>query len=204
MSSDLAFVHSGSYFHLADLADPAIAAFNPRPVYAPDMQPGELATADAVYLGCRQHPEVMARMAPEILAVLARPGTKVVIGGENQVGSWLPGVREEYRETVFWAWRTGQDTTRRLVHPEHAMWRHLNRAAVDWHHHGALYPPEGATPLVILNEGAEETGCIIYHDAASFAGQVVVTTMDPSYHHGSYFMPGATQLLYRLLRWLAE
>ncbi|NKY55528.1 hypothetical protein HGA15_04995 [Nocardia flavorosea] len=42
----------------------------------------------------------------------------------------------------------------------------------------------------------------MYYDAGTFAAEVVVSTMDASYHHGSGFMPGATQLMYRMMHWL--
>ena len=84
------------------------------------------------------------------------------------------------------------------------MWKYYTDEALHWHFHGALYPPQGAVPLVVLEEGAEEDGAIIYYDNATFPAELVVTTMDPCYHHGAGFMPGATQLLYRSLRWLAD
>lgn len=42
----------------------------------------------------------------------------------------------------------------------------------------------------------------MYYDAGTFPAEVVVSTMDASFHHGSGFMPGATQLMYRMLHWL--
>ncbi|MFF8581915.1 iron chelate uptake ABC transporter family permease subunit [Streptomyces albidoflavus] len=42
---------------------------------------------------------------------------------------------------------------------------------------------------------------LLYEDRVSTPGRLLVTTMDPVYHHGSRFMPGATQLLLGLLRW---
>src|SRR5699024_4682647 len=43
---------------------------------------------------------------------------------------------------------------------------------------------------------------LMYYDDATFAAQLVDSTMDASYHHGAGFMPGASQLLYRMLGWL--
>lgn len=45
---------------------------------------------------------------------------------------------------------------------------------------------------------------LLYYDDASFPAELVVSTMDATYHHGSGFMTGATQLLYRMLNWLAD
>jgi hypothetical protein len=173
-------------------------------LYAPELTSQALAQVDSLFVACRQHPAVMARNAPLVLEFLSRPGARVVIGGENRVSSWLPGAQEEPRPTNFWAWRTGEDPTRRPAGQGDPLWDYLDRSAVDWHHHGALTVPPGATALVTLEEGIEPPKAIIYRDPASFPAEVVVMTMDPTYHHGCGFMPGATQLLYRLLGWLGR
>ncbi|MDR1634799.1 MAG: hypothetical protein LBS27_07780 [Bifidobacteriaceae bacterium] len=198
------FLHPGSFYHLADLADPAVAARDVVDLYAPELTPSALDNTDALFVACRQHPAIMERNAPLVVDFLRRPGARVVIGGENGAGRWLPGVREEERETNFWAWRTGEDTTRRSLNPDHHLWDYLNEDSVHWHHHNAYDVPPGATPLVVLEEGNTPPKAIIYHDAVSFPAEVVVLGTDPTYHHGCGFMPGATQLLYRLLDWLGS
>nr|MDK8534707.1 hypothetical protein [Gleimia europaea] len=45
---------------------------------------------------------------------------------------------------------------------------------------------------------------LLYHDNVTFPAELVVSTMDATYHHGAGFMPGATQLLYRMLEWLGD
>ncbi len=47
----------------------------------------------------------------------------------------------------------------------------------------------------------ERDGSILFVDETNHRGRLLVTTMDPVYHHGSGFMPGATQLLYSALHW---
>lgn len=219
----VAFIHSGSFFHLATLADPAVRALDLVEVYAPEMDADSLSGCDSVFLAARQHPDVLTATAPLILAALNNTGTKVYIDGENAVGSWLPGTSDIHRGTNFWAWRTGEDVGRRSVNPDHHMWNYLNDFAVHWHYHAVLAPPPGAVPLVTL----EESGCggsnagpdpwgqdylavpdhpnvLLYHDAVTFPAEVLVSTMDSAYHHGSGFMPGASALLYRVLSWLRQ
>ncbi|MDR2374052.1 MAG: hypothetical protein LBD77_08150 [Bifidobacteriaceae bacterium] len=200
----IGFLHPGSFYHLADLADPALTAHDLVDLYAPELTAEALAGIDALFVACRQHPAVMARNAPLVVDFLRQDGHRVVIGGENGIGTWLPGACEEPRETNFWAWRTGEDTTRRSVNTDHPIWRYFTDAALHWHHHGALTVPDGATPLVILDEGITPPKAVIYHDAVSFPSELIAMTPDPTYHHGCGFMPGATQLVYRLLEWLSD
>lgn len=215
-----AFVHTGSYFHLATLKDPAVVAMDVEDVYAPDVEPGGLDAFDAVYVGARLHPGVRDRIAPILVDFLQREGTRMYIDGENAVGQWLPGTTEETRGTNFWAWRVGEDVGRRSVNQDHPFWQRMSERSVHWHYHGVLDHPEAAVPLVVLEDvgpqdrtdpwGLEyraipgHRNTLLYYDHATFPAELVVGTMDAGYHHGAGFMPGATQLLYRMLRWLGE
>lgn len=142
------------------------------------------------------------------------------IDGENAVGDWLPGTSEQARGVTFWAWRTGEDVGRRSVNQDHPFWAHLSEQSVHWHYHGVLDHPDAAVPLVKLEDCQSEESydargrsyraipghrnTLMYYDETTFAAEVVVSTMDAAYHHGSGFMPGASQLLYRMFRWLGE
>lgn len=220
--SRVAFIHTGSFFHLANLRDPAIHAMDLSDVYAPELHPGGLDGFDGVYVAARLHPGELARIAPMLVDFLKTPGARMYIDGENSVGTWLPGTTESLRGTNFWAWRIGEDVGRRSVNIDHPFWENLADDAVHWHYHGVLDHPETAVPLVRLEELPEHAGdaaprdpwatpyralpghgnTLMYFDAGSFPAEVVVSTMDASFHHGSGFMPGATQLVYRMMHWL--
>ena len=223
--SGIAFIHGASHSDLATIKDPALRAMGITEVYAPDLRPGGLDDFDGIYLAARLHPGVLARITPILLDFLAKPGARAYIDGENQVGTWLPGTTETRRGTNFWAWRIGEDVGRRSVNQDHPFWEGLAEDAVHWHYHGVLTHPASATALVklVAVEGEQEVGgpvamlggmtasyraledhpnTLMYVDEQSFAASIVVSTMDASYHHGSGFMPGATQLLYRMFLWL--
>jgi hypothetical protein len=217
----IAFVHTGSYFHLACLKDPAVVAMDVADVYAPDLKDGDLDAYDAVYVAARLHPAVRDRITPQLVTFLDRPGTRMYVDGENEVGTWLPGTTETRRGTNFWAWRIGEDVGRRSVNTEHPFWQRLSERSVHWHYHGVLTHPEAAVPLVRLQELPAENGgedpwgqnyralpdhpnTLMYIDEDTFPAELVVSTMDAAYHHGSGFMPGASQLFYRMLGWLRE
>ncbi|SLM92731.1 hypothetical protein [Brevibacterium yomogidense] len=218
----VAFVHTGSFFHLADLRDPAIRAMDITDVYAPDLEPGGLDGFDAVYVAARLHPGVLSRIAPILVEFLSTDGARMYVDGENSVGEWLPGTEETLRGTNFWAWRIGEDVGRRSVNQDHFFWQFLRDDAVHWHYHGVLSHPDSAVPLVRLEESTDpvvidgpddpwgtpyraipgHANTLMYYDAGTFPAEVVVSTMDASYHHGAGFMPGASQLVYRMLYWL--
>lgn len=199
----IAIAHTGTASQLATLADPALTPYRAEPVYLPDLQPGGLDHVDVLLVADRDHPEMLRRNAREFLRVAERGGVLLVFG-ENAAHSWLPGVAWEGRPTNFWWWRTGEDHGMRLRSPEDEIWQYFTRRAMIWHHHGIFQQPPEATPLVALEEHGVEVGATTYVDRASTAGELFVTTMDPFFHHGAAFMPGATQLLYQSLRWAED
>ncbi|MCQ1948198.1 hypothetical protein [Arthrobacter sp. zg-Y1116] len=198
----IGLLHCGTFQPLRTLADPALAPYRLESVYLPDADPAVLADLDVVIVSDRLHQGQLGRFVPAILAALSDPGKTVIVLGENKVEQWLPGVGYSFRPTVFWMWRTGEDNGTRLRLPEDPMWEFFTPWSVSWHHHGLLHPRPGARSLVVMEEDGAESGTLLYVDEANQPARLLVTTMDPVYHHGSGFMPGASQLLYSLLRWV--
>ena len=198
----IGLLHCGAFQPLRTLADPALAPYRLESVYLPEADPAVLTDLDVVLVSDRLHPGQLARFVPAILAALSDPGKTVIVLGENKVEQWLPGVGYSFRPTVFWMWRTGEDNGTRLRLPEDPMWEFFTPRSVSWHHHGLLHPRPGARSLVVMEEDGDEIGTLMYVDEVNQPARLLVTTMDPVYHHGSGFMPGASQLLYSLLRWV--
>lgn len=125
------------------------------------------------------------------------------------MSEWFPGTCEQQRPTIFWWWRTGEDSRIRRTSVDHPAAAWFTDKSLTWHYHGVLDPPAGAVSLVDLHTTDDEVdGSLLYVDEVSTPGRLLVTTMDPVYHHGSGFMPGAmpgaTQLLYSVLRWASK
>lgn len=200
----MAMLHCGGHAQLATLADPALQPYGIRSVHARTAPADALDDADVVVVADRIRTDLLTPWAPAVRA-RAEAGATVVILGENSVGDWWPDAREQVRPTIFWWWRTGEDSRIRRTDTDHPGAAWFADKALIWHYHGVLDPPEGAVSLVDLHTpDGERDGSLLYIDEVSTPGRVLVTTMDPVYHHGSGFMPGATQLLYSALRWASE
>ncbi|WP_197436314.1 hypothetical protein [Rhodococcus sp. LB1] len=194
-AATVAFLHGGSHAQLATLADPALEPYRIRPVHVRTGDLDDIRDVDVLVVADRLRPDLLTRWTDTITDCLGR-GATVVVFGENNSGDWLPGVREVSRPTVFWWWRTGEDHRLRLRSPDHPAWDYFSEHSVIWHYHGVLEPPGRAVSLVDLHtEDGERDGSVLFVDETTTAGRLLVTTMDPVYHHGSGFMPGATQLL---------
>ena len=206
-------LHCGASYHLTTLADPRMAELDPRELYLPAVAgdpAAALAGLDRVLVLDRLHPGLLARCTGALTEVPARGGTLVVLGDATE-HTWLPGVRARPTETNFWWWRTGEDPGIRTRLPEHPVWAHVPPTSTVWHHHGLLYPPADADRLTIVTapdaEEDADPGAILYHQAwprpAAPPGRLLAAAMDPSFHHGSNFMPAATSLLHGILTWLS-
>lgn len=193
-------VTGGASYHERTFADPRFSARFARNVYMPSLATGDLDGLDVVVVSDRQHPRMLARQASLLVDVADRGDTLVVLG-ENRAHTWLPGLDWEPRPTNFWWWRERLDSGIRARNPEHSLWRTARVDDLTWHFHGVLHPPPGVTPLLVAEQEGKE-GVLLYEDEVSTPGRLVVTTLDPVFHHGSNFMPAATRCLDVLLTWL--
>lgn len=201
----IAMLHGGTFWQLATLEDPALMPYHIRPLYLPDLEDRQLADIDIDILVVADRLRA-AHLRPWTSRIMdiAHAGGTVIVLGENEVHPWLPCRSFETRPTNFWWWRTGDDSGLRLRNRDHIAWQYLNEHAAIWHYHAVIHPPEGAVSLVDLEEEGGIAGSTLYVDDVSTAGRLIVSTSDPVYHHGSGFMPGATQQLYCLLRYAGE
>lgn len=126
----------------------------------------------------------------------------MVIGlGESCSDLWLKKVERVSCETNCWWWLTaGSDSGLRVGSQEHGLFQHIELADATWHRHGELKVPEGAISIVDTITG----NSVLYDDHVSTPGRMIVATIDPCYHHGSYFMPATTRFLRGFLPWLKQ
>lgn len=119
-----------------------------------------------------------------ITAYLAAGGT--LVSFEEPTLPWLP--------RGDWRWRKVDVETLELG--DHPIVRGLTPAEVRWHAHGAFAPYPGLEPL--LRDAAGEV--VLGIDERSFAGRLLLGTLDPDCHAG--FGSGRTRpLLRRILAW---
>lgn len=195
-------IDGGTSYHGFALQDPGLRAFFTRILYLPELTGADLDDLKVLVVADRLHPGLLRRRAGALLAFAERGGTLVVLG-EVEAHTWLPGARWEYRPTNFWWWlQSGADPGVRVRNPDHGLFRYLDPRDATWHYHGLFHPPRGATPLLVVEEQGCEAGAILYEDRVSSAGRLIVTSLDPFYHYGSGFIPQASRFLFALLLWL--
>lgn len=181
---------SGTYYHIESLQAPRYAGWIDL-VTAPEALSTDLRPEDALLVPCRTPPQRMIAQRDVVAAHLDAGGT-VIAMGESRSDLWLPGVRFTSCPTNWWWWLDpGADLGNRVTAPDHPLLRGIGKAEVTWHLHGHFDLPDGATPLVTDGEGQ----AILYLDEVSTPGRMLITSLDPMFHHGSHFMPATTRFL---------
>ena len=181
---------SGSYYQIESLEAPRYAAWFDQ-ILSPE-QLAEAAADDAcIFVPCRSPAQRLIGQADHLERHLAAGGT-VVAMGESRSDLWLPRVTFHGRPTNWWWWlEPDADLGNRVTAPDHPLMAGIGKDDITWHIHGHFDVPEGAEVLVEDAEGLP----LLYIDEVTTPGRMIVTSLDPIYHHGSHFMPATTRFL---------
>lgn len=200
----LAILDGGAFYHHAAIHGPRYRDLFDRTIYMPDLTPEHLEGVKWLIVPDRINPDLLRARREMLLSVAERGGTLVVLG-ENQAETWVPGVSWTARPTNFWWWlEPGAVPVNRLVSPDHEFFQAVSFADTIWHFHGMLKPPTHAQTLIDVPpdaEGRDAGGALLYDDRSTTAGRLIISTLDPFYHHGSNFMPATTKFLDGFLPW---
>lgn len=126
-------------------------------------------------------------------------GIVVSFGHQNE--QWLD-VKWEFRPTNFWWWLE-EDAKSGLVLTggDHDLFKnYITLADATWHQHGVYWPEKGTETLVATDDG----GSVLYIDRTKSKGTWIITTLDPDFHYGHYFMPATERFLRGFLPWLEQ
>ena len=193
-------IHPGAYYHIESFEAPRYAGYFDALVRPEELPETDLSAFKVVIIPCRTPADRMMPHRAQLEAYLDGGGT-IVATGESESQLFLPGITFTPQPTNFWWWLTpGADLGVRIAAPAHDLFRRLEQRDVTWHLHGWFDPPEGVEVLAVNGEGKP----ILYVDEVTTRGRMVVTSLDPFYHHGSHFMPATTRFLDGFLPWIRD
>ncbi|CAG7615789.1 hypothetical protein PAESOLCIP111_01826 [Paenibacillus solanacearum] len=168
-------------------------------IYLPDLHRTALDPYDVLLIPSQLHERLLLSSQEQIAAFAERGGIIVALGAQDH--GLLHGHQWEFRPTNFWWWLDKEARSGLVLNrPEHDLFRYITLNDATWHYHGIFSPPEGADVLIRLEDG----GAILYIDRVTTPGTLIMTTLDPEFHYGSYFMPATERFLDGFLPWLAE
>jgi hypothetical protein len=195
MTNALVALHPGAAYLCETLEAPRYASLFDSLVRPEDLDDAELDRTRALLIPSRTNPERLRPHVERLIRFLGKGGI-VVAMGETFQDTWIPGVTMHPLETNFWWWlEPGADLGMDVANAGHPLMRGCGKRDVTWHMHGWYETPAGSDVLIADAEGRAH----MYADRASFGGHLVITSLDPCYHHGSHFMPATTRFLDRFL-----
>ncbi len=193
-------INPGAYYHLESLEGQRYAHYFDKLVRPEELGAIDLSSFDVVLVPCRTPADRMLPHADQLKAYLDQGGT-VIATGESDQHLWLPGIHFTPQPTNWWWWLTpGADLGVRIAAPQHGLFQHLGQGDLSWHLHGWFDAPVGAQVLAVNGAGQP----ILYIDEVTTRGRMVITSLDPFFHHGSHFMPATTRFLDGFLPWMRE
>lgn len=201
----LAVLDGGTFYHREAIHGARYRALFERVIYVRELATHDLDGVNWLIVPDRINPDLL-RAHRELLIDFADAGRTLVVFGENEAETWLPGVAWTPRPTNFWWWlEPTSQPPHRLNAPDHPFFRAVPFKDTIWHFHGVLQPPAGAKTLIdVPAEGAHGGGALLYEDDVTTRGRIMVSTLDPFYHHGSGFMPATTRFLDAFLPWACQ
>ncbi|MEN3930195.1 hypothetical protein WJT86_03860 [Microvirga sp. W0021] len=195
MSSTLAALQPGAYYHFETLEAPRYRDLFDKLIIPEDVNETTLAGIDKLYIPSRTHPKRLSAVLPHLFRFMEQGGT-IIAMGETFQDKWLPNVTFHPVETNYWWWLEPHANLGVTIEkPDHPLLKGMSDLDVTWHLHGWYEPADGAQTLVTDRDNRS----IFYIDETSYNGRLVITSLDPCYHHGSHFMPATTRFLDKFL-----
>lgn len=194
-------IYSGNEAHYVTFHSPKISQYISELIYHPEFAQADLSKLDVLIVPSQLNGDLLLKSAKKIHDFANNGGTVVAFG--PQPWEWLPKQNWEVRPTNFWWWLE-KDAKSGLVltGEEHPMFKEgfLTLESCTWHQHGVFWPehPE-AQKLITMEDG----GAVMYTEPAENNGTWIITTLDPDYHFGSYFMPATERFLEGFMPYLA-
>lgn len=197
--TSLAALYGGTAPQRRTFVESKYARFFDEVVHLFDLAETDIDSFDGLVIPSRLHIDRRNTHAEQLREFLECGGNVITFG--QQPDPWLPEVEWTHRPTNFWWWLEPEgDSGLRFPRTDHAFFDRVLPDDCVWHFHGSFDPPEGAEVLISDDEG----GAVLYIDGETWPGQTLVTTLDPTYHFGSHFMPATDRFLSGLLPWLHD
>lgn len=194
----IAVIYSGHAPHYRTFHEPKFAQYIEKLIYLPEFENTDLTPFDVLIVPSQLNLNLLLKSSHKIREFANSGKTVVALG--PQPWEWIPNQKWEHRPTNFWWWlEENADSGLMVKNENHPFFDYFTLEDCTWHQHGVFWPPSNTKTLI----STIDNGSVLYIDEVSTNGTWIITTLDPDYHFGSYFMPSAERFLEALFPWLS-
>ncbi len=194
-------LHSGTYYNLASLFKGVFVKYLYKTAYLAQLKADELNDGDILLVSDSLVPRHLI-LHKEIFRNFLKSGRTLVVCGRNDPELWLDGVEFVDLPFDFWWWLDKNKNDIQICQDDenHELFNYIKFQNLLWHFHGGYKKLKGAKSAIKSKLNDEVS---IYQECEFGGGRLILTSLDPFFHHGCYFMPNASKfgegLLNRLL-----
>lgn len=197
----IAALDSGTAFHIVSLHGKPFNKFFSKVIYLPELRFEDLEDMDILLVTCSSSVEQILKHK-EIFYEFLKCKKTLVVMGRNGVDLWLKDVKSAKLPFNYWWWLNKNAKTELIPSDiSHPFFKFIDFKDMIWHFHGGFELPKNAVSIV---EHGSLKKSVFFELKEYYGGDLVVTSLDPFYHHGSFFMPNATKFGKAILTYLKQ
>lgn len=199
--NNIAALDSGTAFHIVSLHYPPFNTFFKKIIYLPGFKENDLVDIDILIVTCSSHLELLIEHKQLFLNFLNK-GKTLVVMGRNNPEKWLPNIEKYSIPFNYWWWlKKENEFDMEVTKEQHILLDYIKFEDMIWHYHGAYEIPKDAVPVLVHKTNKK---AIYFEQENYLGGGLIVTSLDPFFHHGSFFMPNTTKFAAGFLKYLSE
>lgn len=195
----IAILDNGTAYNIVALHTQPFKKYFEKVIYLPKIKKEDLQNIDTLIVTCLSNIDFLIKNKDMFLEFLAS-GKTLVVMGRNEPYKWLPDIQGQDLPFNYWWWLDQNNSIDfKQDIKEHQFFEYVNFEDMIWHFHDGYKVPKGGVSLV----SHKEQDVSIYFEMENYqGGNLIITSLDPFFHHGSSFMPNSSVFGEKLLKYL--
>jgi len=199
--NNIAALDSGTAFHIVSLHKEPFNKYFKKVLYLRTLTSKQLEDIDILIVTCSSSIEQLVSHK-EIFYEFLQQGKTLVVMGRNNPDRWLKDIKTIPLPFDYWWWLDKNKSIDLTVkQKEHPLFDFIAFKDMIWHYHDGFEIPKNAQSII---EHKTIEASVYFELDDYYGGNLIVTSLDPFYHHGSFFMPNATKFGFGLLNYLSN
>ncbi|MDY3245382.1 hypothetical protein [Campylobacter sp.] len=194
-------LNSGSSFHINSLTKGILSKELYKIPYLKELCKNDVKDADILWVSCTSPVDLLIEKKRIFIDYL-QDGKTLVVTGRNDPHLWLEGIEEVQLPFNFWWWLDKNEQIDALKDDENAkIFNYIDFKDMLWHfHNGYKKLPNSSSAIKYKYDDKIS----IFQEASYMGGKLILSSLDPLFHHGSFFMPNATKLAIAMIKYLKD